>query len=390
MYKQETVRLYPNSTMKLIFWMFCCYRLYCWNKALELWNFVYDLYRKGESNRPSEYSIRNRLVKEKQDWENIYPSRILRYAVKDLSDAWKHFLNKDTPDWGKPKFKSKKKTFRFGFKLEDIKIVNNKLYLTKSPKYKGDWYGIRFRGSKYIKNSDDIIGGVSFYIENGKYYASFTYKINNDKIKSLTNIENAIDLNVGRFTDINGDFNVITKQLNNLYKKVAFYNKILVNKRLKNKNYSNSKSYDKMRIKLRRSYRKAVNVQHDLVKKYINNQLHTYSSITIEDLNVKGMKMGVASKGLHRSLFGFFKEWIKQKSEEYDCELVIADRGYPSTQRCSCCGHIKTGIDKITLRGNEYHNTKYNEYICYECGFKDDRDDNSVKNLLSYKYLNWS
>ena len=63
--------------------------------------------------------------------------------------------------------------------------------------------------------------------------------------------------------------------------------------------------------------------------------------------------------------------------------LIIADRFYPSTQRCSNCGHVKTGDEKITLSGNAKHGTKHHEYVCYHCGYEDDRDHNAVLNLLA-------
>ncbi|WP_156398733.1 zinc ribbon domain-containing protein, partial [Ligilactobacillus hayakitensis] len=106
--------------------------------------------------------------------------------------------------------------------------------------------------------------------------------------------------------------------------------------------------------------------------------------IVIEDLNVKQMKMShVASKGLQRSMFGYFKQVLTYKCEWYGKELILADKYYPSTQRCSECGFVKTKEDKITLYGNEKHGTKHNEYVCYDCGAIMDRDMNAVKNLLT-------
>ena len=43
----------------------------------------------------------------------------------------------------------------------------------------------------------------------------------------------------------------------------------------------------------------------------------------------------------------------------------------------------KKGEEKITLQGNKKHGTKHNEYVCYECGYKNDRDENAVLNLLA-------
>ena len=105
--------------------------------------------------------------------------------------------------------------------------------------------------------------------------------------------------------------------------------------------------------------------------------------VVIEDLNVQAMQMSKKAKNLHRSLFGRFRLYMEYKADKFGKELIIADRYYPSTQRCSNCGYVKTGDDKITLRGNAKYGTKHNEYICYECGFEADRDKNAVMNLLA-------
>ena len=90
----------------------------------------------------------------------------------------------------------------------------------------------------------------------------------------------------------------------------------------------------------------------------------------------------VASKGLQRAQFGYFRQCLAYKCDWYGKNLILADRFYPSTQRCSECGNVKTGEDKITLSGNTKHHTKHNEYICYSCGSILDRDENAVQNLV--------
>lgn len=70
---------------------------------------------------------------------------------------------------------------------------------------------------------------------------------------------------------------------------------------------------------------------------------------------------------------------ITIKCNWYGKKVVLADKYYPSTQRCSKGGFIKTGEDKVGLNGNQ----KHSEYICYECGLAMDRDENAVKNLLA-------
>ena len=137
------------------------------------------------------------------------------------------------------------------------------------------------------------------------------------------------------------------------------------------------------RAKLQRDYRKVANCQHDIIQKFTTMLVMEYDQIVIEDLNVKQMQMThVASKGLQRSLFGYFRQVLTYKCTWYGKELVLADRFYPSTQRCSRCGHVKTGEDKLTLQGNQKHCTRHNEYHCYACGAMLNRDENAVANLL--------
>ena len=74
---------------------------------------------------------------------------------------------------------------------------------------------------------------------------------------------------------------------------------------------------------------------------------------------------------------------MEYKAIKFNKQLIIADSYYPSTQRCSQCGHVKKGDDKITLQGNAKHETAHNEYVCYNCGYTADRDMNAVINLLA-------
>lgn len=150
------------------------------------------------------------------------------------------------------------------------------------------------------------------------------------------------------------------------------------------KNAVQSNNYAKTKAKLQRDYRRVANIQRDIIQKFTTKLVTDYDKIAIEDLTVKQMQMShVASKGLHRSLFGYFRQVLDYKCQWYGKELFLADKFYPSTQRCSRCGFVKTGEDKIGLDGNMKRKTKHNEYICYECGAIMGRDENAVMNLLA-------
>ena len=379
MIRTQKVRLYPNRTMKKVLDDLCDYRRYCWNQGLALWNDMYDasLILEDKELLPNERKVRKELVDNKEDWQYQLSSRCLQLASLDLGKAWKNFFKKAQPDWGRPQFKSKKAP-RQGFKTDRAKIVNGKLRLDKPHGIK-KWYDIRLKGAKSLKGELKV---VSIYRENGKYWASLPFEI---EIKAKTGKQTAVDVNVGHFNYTEGQVKTLPSSLKNLYERIKHYQQLLARKRkINGKKATKSNNYVATKAKLQRDYRKVANIQHDIVQKFTTKLVNDYDEIVIEDLDVKKMQMThVASKGLQRSMFGYFRQVLNYKCQWYGKKIILADKFYPSTQRCSQCGFIKTGEDKISLDGNMKHKTKHNEYVCYECGAVMNRDENAVMNLLA-------
>ena len=402
------VELYPNKHMIKYLDKQCDYRRYCWNKGLELWNILYEQrtislptalkikIKASVKNKkikftptetelrklfpaPNERNVRNELVANKEDWEYENSSRVLQLAVKDLADSWNRYLKKSQEKVNRPKFKSKKDP-KQGFKTDSARIKDNKLYLDKPHKYRGDWSPIRFKGGNI---SDGEIKLCSITRIKGHYIATLSIEKEVKSIKK-TGKNTAVDANVDHFDYTDGICTLRPKDLDKLYSNVKHYQRKLARKRKENgKNAIHSKSYQKTRIKLQRTYSRIQNIQNDILHKFTTMLYTEYDKVVIEDLSVRKMMMSKKAKNLHRSLFGRFRQFMEYKAIKFDKELIIADKYYPSTQRCSCCGHIKTGEDKITLEGNKKHGTNHHEYECYECGYKDNRDHNAVMNLLA-------
>jgi IS605 OrfB family transposase len=64
-----------------------------------------------------------------------------------------------------------------------------------------------------------------------------------------------------------------------------------------------------------------------------------YDVIAIEDLNVKGMSRGFLSRSMLDAAFGEFTRQLAYKAAWYGKQLVNIDRYFPSSKRCSACGH---------------------------------------------------
>ncbi|RKW17402.1 MAG: transposase [Catonella sp.] len=397
----QQVRLYPNKTMKRVLDSLCDYRRYCWNKAIACWNEQYEARLIGLPQsvldklkcelelmpneqvlvdrypKPSYYSVRDELVSQKEDWQYTLSSRVLQLTVKDVASAWKLFFqNRETA--GRPTFKTRKAS-KQGFKTDRSCIRDGYLLLDKPSGYQGRWYPIRFKGLS-IPDGKLILCSVTRI--GSRYTATFT--IETPSIGSPhTGRKTAVDANVDHFDTTEGRTSLNPTVLNPLYNRVRHYQRSLARKRCVNPRAIHSKGYEATRTKLQRTYERIAHIQKDLLHKFTTHLYQQFDTVVIEDLDVKKMQMSKRAKNLHRSLFGQFRQMMEYKARKFGKTLVVADRFYPSTQRCSSCGFIKTGDDKITLNGNQKHGTRHNEYICYHCGYTDDRDRNAALNLLA-------
>ena len=91
----------------------------------------------------------------------------------------------------------------------------------------------------------------------------------------------------------------------------------------------------------------------------------------LEDLNVGGMvqnhhlAQAIADVGFYE-----FRRQMAYKGQWYGCQVILADRFYPSSKRCSQIGRIKVEMD-LSER----------VYICDHCGLMIERDLNAAINL---------
>lgn len=424
----QKIRIYPTKNDIENFKKYIGYSRYLYNKAIdvqkELWMKYkeekskikdFDLLSKKEkrsfykSYYPNASKVRNRMTRIKSEWEYDYASRMVSTAAEDVCQAVNNAFNPKMPNHRLPKYKTKKNQKKLSFSLDGITIKNNKVIIPKASTSK--LTGIKPKNpikfseiplATELRYTGKIIGYPTISLsKNNKWYISLTIRLDEKAEKKyiakyhkdrVNKPECGIDANIRgfRYNKVNGgyeDWITLDKRLIEQYKLIKHYNKVLSKKRLGNKNWKNSKTYAKMRTKLRKSYAKVYNIQEDNLNQFIKYLNENYSSVTIEDLDINGMKMNKRlCKSLHRALFGRFKQKIETKFNQINIDFIKADKFYPSTQRCSSCGHIKTGDEKLGLSGDKYGNA-HNEYKCYSCGEILERDDNAVENLKQYKYL---
>ena len=134
-----------------------------------------------------------------------------------------------------------------------------------------------------------------------------------------------------------------------------------------------SKNREKAKIRLAKMYLKVFNVRRDTLHKLTTYLAKSHSRIVIEDLCVSGMMKNrrlaraVADVGLYE-----FRRQLEYKCQWYGSQLHVASGWFPSSKKCSACGHKKK---ELSLSEREYY--------CEKCGLKIDRDLNAALNLVT-------
>jgi putative transposase len=135
-----------------------------------------------------------------------------------------------------------------------------------------------------------------------------------------------------------------------------------------------SASRAKAKEKLARLHARISHIRQDALHKLTTNLTRRFHTICIENLTVRGM---MKNRHLARSIMdmGFFefRRQLEYKAAMRGGQVVVADRFFPSSKRCSAYGHKLDDLP-LSVRG----------WTCPDCGSIHDRDVNAAKNLLAY------
>ena len=238
---------------------------------------------------------------------------------------------------------------------------------------------VRLKEKGYIPAAKDgwKIKSGTVSVKAGRYYVSVLVEIPDAGTVNNSNDGIGIDLGLKDFAILsNGKtYTNINKsaRLKKLEKQLRREQKCLSRKyeNLKKGEVTQRANIQKQKLKVQKLHHKTDNIRTDYINKIIAEIVKTKPSfITIEDLNVSGMmKNRHLSKAVASQKFYEFRTRLKAKCNDNGIELRVADRFYPSSKLCHCCGRIKKDL-KISDR----------IYRCV-CGYVEDRDFNASLNL---------
>jgi len=218
--------------------------------------------------------------------------------------------------------------------------------------------------------------GATVSCEAGDWYVSIQVEIKKQRPPAPTSVvgvdvglKQAAVVSDGRKLENQKPFALHVKKLGKLQRKLSKKQKT---KDPQTKRTVFSKNYEKQRLKVARKHQQIANIRRDVQHKFTTELARTCGVIGIEDLNILGM---MANRKLARAIadaaMGQLLQFLKTKITNAGGDLFIASRWFPSTKRCSCCGHIKKRMP-----------LKHRTYQCLVCGLVMDRDLNAALNLL--------
>jgi putative transposase len=129
----------------------------------------------------------------------------------------------------------------------------------------------------------------------------------------------------------------------------------------------------KAKLKVAKLHAKTADTRRDFLHKLSTRLVNENQVIAIESLAVSNMqKNHCLAKSISDASWSEFVRQLEYKSKWAGRTLVGIDRWYPSSKRCSDCGHT---VPKMPL--------KVREWVCPECGSIHDRDINAARNVLT-------
>ena len=334
MVKAIKVMLIPNNVQKTKMFQYAGASRFAYNWALAREK---ENYEKG-GKFISDSELRKEFTKlrhsEEYAWLLDISNNVTKQAIKDACTAYKNFF-KGLQKF--PRFKSRKRSMP-KFYQDNVKIQFSNTHV------KLEGFSSSRKANKQKKNWVRLA-------EHGRIPTDVKYmnpRISFDglKVKKLEKQKRRLQRSISRSYEKNKKGESYCKT-NNVIKK----EKLLLkrNHRLTNirKNYLNQ-----------------------TISEIVNRKPRF---ICIEDLNVSGMmKNRHLSKAVQAQGFFWFRKQLEYRCSDKGIQLIVADRFYPSSKLCSCCGNIKKDL-KLSDR----------VYRC-ECGNRIDRDFQASINLKAY------
>lgn len=314
-------------------------------------------------------------------WLNKVSNNVTKQAIKDACNAYERFFK----GYSKfPKFKSSKYSAP-SFYQDNIKIQFSETHVKvegfatskKKNKQKLNWIKLAENNRiptncKYI-NPRIKYDGLHWYLTVGIECQDSVTLPSTEGIGIDLGIKDlAICSDGNKYQNINKT--QIVKKLEKQKRRLQRSISRSYEKNKKGESYCKTKNVIKKEKLLLKLNHRLTNIRQNYLHQVTSEIIKREPSfIVLEELNVSGMmKNKHLSKSVQQQRFYEFRKQIEYKSKWNNISVILADRFFPSSKLCNCCGKIKKDL-KLSDR----------IYKC-ECGNVIDRDYQAALNLKKY------
>ena len=325
---------------------------FAFNYALAEWQ-----RQRAAGEKPNEVKLRRELNAIKHEtfpWMAEVPKAVVQQAIKNLGIAFTNFFKKRARY---PRFKKRGQhdSARFDngpgtFTFDDKRVRLPVIGWIKTRE------ALRFNGKPLSATVSRVAG---------RWFVSVPVETEVTPAVRENQAAVGVDLGLKRFATLStGEVVEAPKPLRKLLGKLQRLSRSLSRKK------RGSANRRKAQQLLARLHARIANARQDFLHKFTTDLAKRFSTIGIEDLNVRGM---VRNHCLARAIvdvgWSEARRQLSYKSVLTGAELVVHDRWFASSKMCSACGLV---LDELPL--------SVREWTC-ECGAAHDRDKNAAKNL---------
>ena len=381
MIKTIRVMLIPNNKQKTKLFQYANTSRFAYNWALGREKENYENDGKFISDGELRREFTQLKKTDEYSWLNNISNNVTKQAIKDACNAYKKFFKGYSRF---PKFKSRKfSTPSFYQDNVKIKFTNTHVKIEgfatskKKNKQKLNWIRLAEHNKIPIDcrytNPRIKCDGLNWYLTIGiECEDSITFPSNEGVGIDLGIKDFAVCSDRNKYQNINKTQKV--KKLEKRKRRLQRSISRSYEKNKKGKEYCKTNNVTKKKKLLLKLNHRLTNIRQNYLHQITSGIVKREPSfIVLEDLNVRGMmKNKHLSRAVQQQEFYKFRQQIEYKSAWNNIHVIIADRFFPSSKLCSCCGNVKKDL-KLSDR----------IYRC-KCGNVIDRDYQAALNLKRY------
>jgi putative transposase len=326
------------------------------NQTIGVCRYVYNLYLETAQNHYKETKkhmsgfafskwLNNVHTQLTDQWIKDVSSKAVKQAIMNGDKAFTNFF-KGLAKF--PRFKKKKN--------QDVKAYfpkNNATDLTverhriKIPTI--GWVLLKEFG--YIPTNEHVTS-CTVSQKAGRYFVSVLCTFKHKKTEYVS-VSEGIGIDLGLETFATCSNHLVFGNINKEPKMVKLEKRLKQQQRKLSRSYEQNKkrkrgefcakNRQKQLVVVQKLHARLANIRKAYIRYVISELVKTKPVyIAIEDLNVKGMmKNRHLARAIVQQNFSRFKEWIIATCLENGIEIRLVDRWFPSSKRCSSCGHQK-------------------------------------------------